>query len=151
MPQNPEPSRQLTQQKTKRHSPERQKSSINPAARAVELATMILDKSGIVRYCNAAAARLFRASTRELTQRHITALIPGLPFNSETPGYNIAYAAFWAAGRPWRVFGGADSRGCSLWLHVLLDKLELEGGYQILLNLRQAAGMELFRAASQSI
>jgi PAS domain-containing protein len=149
--QNPEPSRRVTQQEIERHSSKRRNRSGNAAAHAVELATMVLDKSGIVRYCNAAAARLFRAKTLELARRHITALIPGLPFNAETPGYNVAYATFWATGGRWRLFGGADSEGRSLWLHVLLDKLELEGGHQILLNLRQAAGMGFFRGASQQI
>lgn len=151
MYQNPEPSRRVTQQKIECRSSARQKSSGNAAAHAVELATMVLDKSGMVRYCNAAAARLFRANTQKLARRHITALIPSLPFNAETPGYNIAYATFWAAAGRWQVFGGADSEGCSLWLQVLLDKLQLEGSYQILLNLRQAAGMEFFRGAAQQI
>jgi PAS domain-containing protein len=151
MMQNPKLARRTTYPDIERRSAERRKSSGNAVAHIVELATMVLDKSGIIRYCNAAAARLFRADTLELARRHITALIPSLPFNAETPGYNVAYATFWATGGRWRVFGGKDSAGRSVWLHVLLDKLELEGGHQILLNLRQVAGVELFRSASRQI
>lgn len=149
--QNSELSRKVMQQRIEHRTSKRRKGSGSAAAHAVEFATMVLDKAGIVRYCNAAAARLFRANTRDLARRHITALIPGLPFNAETPGYNVAYATFWAAGGRWRSFGGADSAGRSLRLQVFLDKLQLEGGYQILLNLRRAAGMEFFRTASQQI
>lgn len=136
------PSRKMLQRETERDASESRYRHGSAAARAFEIATMILDKSGIVRYYNAAAACLFRASTWELARRHITALIPGLPFNAETPGYNVAYAAFWAAGGRWRVFGGEDTKGSPMRLHVLMDKLELEGDHQILLILRQAAGSE---------
>ena len=65
-------------------------------AHAIPFATMILDSLGTVRYCHADAARLFDASANTLVGRPVRDLIADLPFNSKTPGYNIAYASFWA-------------------------------------------------------
>lgn len=106
------------------------------AAQGVPFAAMVLDRLGTVRYCHADAARLFRARAHTLIGRHVKDLIPDLPFNPRTPGYNVAYAAFWASENPRRGFCGVDSQGRSFGLQVALDKLELEKRYQILLSLR---------------
>ena len=100
------------------------------------IAAMILDRSGTVRYGHADAARLFHISPNALVGRHVTELIPELPLDRRTPGYNLAYATFWAPAGPPRAFSGVDSQGRSFGVRVGLDRLELEKHQYILLSLR---------------
>ncbi len=101
-----------------------------------EPATIILDVLGKVVCCNHAAMRLFCDNLRPLAGRNIRALIPDFPLRPVTPGYNLAYATFWAAEGGWRQFSGRDSRRRLFRLEAGLDKCELESHRQILLNLR---------------
>ena len=100
----------------------------------VPFAAIVLDRFGTGWYCNAEAAQLFRAGLHTLVGRHVKDLIPDLPFNSSTPGYNIAYATFWANVPP-RRFRGLDSQGNSFGLEVALHRPDLEHHYQIIVVL----------------
>lgn len=106
------------------------------AAYGTPFLAMVLDSLGTVRYCHADAARLFRAGAHTIVGRHVSELIPALPFNSRTPAYNVAYATFWAPEGPRRGFCGVDSQGRCFDLQVALDKLQLEKHHQILLSLQ---------------
>jgi len=119
--------------------PERHETGGETAAHEVPFAAMVLDRLGTVRYCHADAARLFGASAHTLVGRHVTELIPDLPFKPRTPGYNVAYAAFWAPDGSRRGFCGVDNEGRSFGLQIALDRLELEKHHQILLSLRLPA------------
>ena len=101
----------------------------------VPFAAMVLGKSGTVRCCHAEAARLFRASAQTLVGRHVRELIPDLPFNARTPGYNVAYTTFWASEGPQRGFCGLDRQGGSFGLQVALDRLDLQKHHQIFVAL----------------
>ena len=116
--------------------PERDDTSGETAAPGVPFAAMVLDKSGTVCYCHADAARLFHASAHTLVGRHVRELIPGLPFKPRTPGYNVAYAAFWASEEAQHGFCGVDSQGRAFGIRVAVDRLELEKRHQILLRLQ---------------
>ncbi len=143
MNQNAEFVRRETSQQIPRFFAERDDGVGHAAHQVVDFAAMVLDRSGVVRYCNTAALRLFRTGGRALVGQHVTTRIPGLPFKSETPGYNVAYATLWAATAIWLRFSGVDSQGRSLNVHVSLNKFELEGHHQILLILRPAAESQL--------
>ncbi|MBI4294006.1 MAG: hypothetical protein HY661_21225 [Betaproteobacteria bacterium] len=106
------------------------------ATQGIAVAAMILDRWGTVRYCDADAACLFHATPNTLVGRHVRELIPELPFDRRTPGYNVAYAAFWTPTGPSRSFSGVDSRGRLFGVWLALDRLELEKHQQILLRLR---------------
>ncbi len=97
---------------------------------------MILDRSGTVRYGHADAARLFRTSPNTLVGRHVTELIPEFPLDRRTPGYNVAYVAFWAPAGPPRTFSAVDAQGRSFAVRIALDRLELKKHQYILLSLR---------------
>ncbi len=105
------------------------------AAHEIPFATMVLDRSGTVRYCHADAARLFRSNAHTLGGHHVREVIPNLPFNPRTPGYNVAYATFWASEGPQRRFCGVDGQGGLFGLQVALDKLELQKRHQIIVSL----------------
>ena len=109
------------------------------AAKEIPSAVMILDSSGTVRYCHAEAARLFRAGATALVGRHVRELIPDLPFDPRTRGYNVAYATFWSPNGLLRGFCGVDGRGCSFGLQLTLGRLVLEKHHQILLRLKTPA------------
>lgn len=107
-------------------------------AGADQPATMVLDRLGTVRYCHDEAANLFGTRADSLIGKHIKALIPDLPLNARTPGYNIAYAAFWAPDGPRQGYCGVDSRGRSFGLQIALANRELEKKQQIVLSLRRS-------------
>jgi len=107
-------------------------------AGALDFATIVLDASGIIRYCDPEVVRLFGASTYMLLGQPIAALIPDLPLKANTPGYNIAYASFHSSAGSQRRFSGVHSQGRRFGLDVALAALKIEGGYHIRLNLRQA-------------
>ncbi|MBI4289850.1 MAG: PAS domain-containing protein [Betaproteobacteria bacterium] len=143
----------VTQQNSHLFS-ERDDSSGEALAHSVPFAAMVLDKSGTVCYCHADAARLFHASAHTLVGRHVRELIPDLPFKPRTPGYNVAYAAFWANEGAQHGFCGVDSQGRAFGIRVALDRLELEKRHQILLRLQlpvESAQLPRKHAASGNI
>ncbi len=107
-------------------------------ARALDVATIVLDASGTIRYCDPEAARLFGAGTYLLQGQPIGALIPDLPLKPKTRGYNIAYASFCAAAAPRCRFSGVHSQGRRFGLDVTLATLKLDDGYHIRLSLGPA-------------
>lgn len=119
----------------------RQNGPVCATVPAGEFALMVLDKHGTVCQCDAAAARLFAAGAQQLIGKPVGELIPDMPLKPDTPGYNVAYAAFWASEACGREFRGRDGRGRAVCLELSLAGLAPEGGHQILLRLRQAGGV----------
>ncbi len=109
------------------------------AAAPLDLALIVLDRFGVVDNCTAAAERLFGSALPGLLGRHVNGVIPGIPLRHRTPGYNLAYAAFWSGHRRYRRFTGIDARGNSLELDVRLERLPLNGNQRILLDVRHPA------------
>lgn len=60
----------------------------------VAVGSLVLDTNGIIRFCSAAVAWHAGAIAAGLIGRPIKSLLPQLPFNHDTPGYNVAYAMF---------------------------------------------------------
>ncbi len=104
----------------------------------LELALIVLDRFGIVDNCNAAAGKLFGAALPTLLGQHVNRFIPGMPLRHRTPGYNLAYAAFWSGQPRYRRFTGMHCRGNPFELDVRLDRLALNGNPLILLDVKQA-------------
>ncbi len=103
------------------------------------LALIVLDRFGIVDNCNAAAGELFGGTLPGLLGRHVNGVIPGMPIRSGTPGYNIAYAAYWSRHASYRTFTGIDLRGNALDLDIRVDCVPVDGDPRIVLALRQPA------------
>lgn len=101
-----------------------------------EPAVAILDQKGVVCFCDPAVGRLLRRDSQELVGREASRIFPELPLKSETPGYNLAFAAFWGNAASWLEIEGLSSDGCIVPLEVSLRKLLLDGCPFILLSLR---------------
>ena len=107
------------------------------AAEPPELALVVLDRFGVVDNCNAAARKLFGAALPGMLGQHVNCVIPGMPLRHGTPGYNLAYAAYWSSHAHYRRFTGIDCRGNAFDLDVRLDRLLPNGNPHILLDLKQ--------------
>lgn len=103
---------------------------------AAEHATLILDLSGRIRYCSAAAGQLFRRHPAEMIGGPIAALLPELPIRADTPGYNLAYAIFWFSSAGWRRLRITIPAGRGFLLDVSADTVMLEGKRGLVLVLR---------------
>lgn len=128
---------EVTQQNSHLFS-ERVETRRKAAAHRVPFAAMVLNRSGTVRSCHDDAARLFCASADALVGRHVSELIPHLPFKPRTPGYNVAYSTFWASEGPQRGFCGVDTQGRLFGLQVALRTPELDKHDQIIVALAAA-------------
>lgn len=93
---------------------------IDPRRDAASAGAIVMDCHGTVQHCHEALAQLFHARPRALVGRHIRELIPQLPLNPATPGYNAAYATFWAPKGQRSGFHGVDSQGREFGLRVAL-------------------------------
>lgn len=90
------------------------------AVRAGVPAAIVMDCYGTVQHCSSSLAGLFQTRPRFLIGRHIRELIPNLPLSAATPGYNAAYATFWAAKGEQGGFEGVDSYGKTFGLRIAL-------------------------------
>lgn len=69
--------------------------------RVANNAIVIMDIDGQITDCNCAAAELLNRNADELPGEPLMAMLSGLPFAPDTPGYNLAYAGFHAADEHW--------------------------------------------------
>jgi hypothetical protein len=112
-------------------------SNARRAAHPAEPAVIVLDAYGTVCGCTPAAAELFGADMDAALGRHVTALVPSLPFRPSTPGYNVAYASFSPdEERAWQRLGAVDMRGRAFLLQGCLDALQWQGTHMIFVSLR---------------
>lgn len=104
-------------------------------------AVLILDARGAVQFCSDAAAQLFDDRTDEMLGRPVTELIPALPLRTVTPGYNLAYARFWAAQHVWRRFrrSAHDQQSRALELMLKTAQRQQDVPYGLILKLRGAS------------
>ena len=87
-------------------------SPLNPVPASSE-GLLVLDLQGRVRSCDGLTAKRFGSSEVDLLDQPIAALIPALPFRSNTPGYNVAYTTLWFPRGIWRTLQGLKPDGRS--------------------------------------
>jgi PAS domain-containing protein len=68
---------------------------------ADESVVLIVNAGGAVQFCSNGAAQLFDGRSDEMLGRPINSLIPDLPLQDVTPGYNVAYTCFWSSQDDW--------------------------------------------------
>jgi hypothetical protein len=107
------------------------------AAAATQVAMLILDEGGSIRWCSRSACQAFGRSRDELSGTAIRALIPALALGAKTPGYNVAYVTFWFAGGRSRLLRGIDEKGLPFTLDVSVAVMQPGPGGAFVVGLRQ--------------
>lgn len=102
---------------------------------AIEGNVAILDKHGVVSFSSPALGTLFNCSPNDLEGRHVASLIPGLPFKTVTPSFNLAFADFWGTTGDRLSFKGHLPSGERIPLAVSLKKLSIDNTSFILLGM----------------
>jgi diguanylate cyclase (GGDEF)-like protein/PAS domain S-box-containing protein len=102
---------------------------------AIEEPLAVLDRYGIVNFSTQAMGILLKRPPGDIDGRAIGSILPGLPLNISTPGYNLAFAKFWGDNnQPLRLnahFGNTNY----LDFLLLLNTLSVDGTPFILLRL----------------
>lgn len=117
-------------------------SAVSSDTACADTGTLLLDSKGIIRFCSASAARIVAASPHQLVGRQIRTVLPGLPINPLTEGYNIAFAAFSAGTqkvRSWSVAGDTHRQSP---VEGAIALLKIGGVYLFSLELRNARGTD---------
>jgi hypothetical protein len=99
--------------------------------------TLLLDVKGHIRFCNAAARALFCRDGESLVGRAVSCVLPALKLTDATPGYNVAYVAFWYPEDRWHAILGIDSHGDPVALEIALHDLRLRDGHTFVATLRR--------------
>lgn len=101
-------------------------------------ALLMVDIRGRIVECNKSAARLLRQPLDQLVGQYISKVILDLPFATDTPYYNLAYAVFHADDDfEMERFAIADC-GVHIPVNITVSSVVIKGRRLILLNLKAA-------------
>jgi len=108
---------------------------------ANERAVLIVDAGGEVQFCSNGAAQLFDSRSDEMLGRPIHSLIPDLPLQNLTPGYNVAYACFWSVQDDWRRLhrSAPDVQAAALEFKLKPAQRQQDNPYAFVVRLRGAS------------
>lgn len=101
---------------------------------------LAVDAVGRIRACSQTMAELAGASTSQLLGEPARRVLAGLPMKDETPGYNLAWAAFNAAQQAWHPYRLVAADGHSLSVEVFLTWVTAHAAQLLLLVVRRHAG-----------
>ena len=102
-------------------------------------AALIIDAAGHIAAGDEAAAALLGRRSEDLPGQHVSALIRGLPFDPQTPGYNLAYAGFHGGDGVWMRHTMVVPEGREIAVEVSLANRNRDGSPCIVLCLRPPA------------
>lgn len=102
-------------------------------------AVLVLDSLGYICFCT--NPRMLGGASVALHGRPIAMLIPTLRLRADTPGYNVAYANFWAVHGSWQHHAMRLVDGRCLNFELCLNSVILAGKYYLLLLLRNAPNL----------
>lgn len=105
--------------------------------------SVILDQYGCIRACGQQIAALAGIAGQTLSGQPIKSLLPTLPFQRGTPGYNVAFAVFHANIRRHTVCKMAKGADAPVMVDVSLTILETAPVYLFKLDIRKRAGMSV--------
>lgn len=103
--------------------------------------SIILDQYGCIRACGQHVAALAGVAGQTLSGHPIKSLLPTLPFQPGTPGYNVAFAVFHANSLRRTVCKMNKGDGIALAVEVTLTVLETAPAYLFSLEIRKHAGL----------
>jgi hypothetical protein len=107
---------------------------------AGERAVLIVSAGGAVQFCSSCAAQLFDGRSAEMLGRPINSLIPELPLQDVTPGYNVAYTCFWSAQDDWHRLHRSvpDGQAAPLEFKLKAAQRRQDDPYALVVRLRSA-------------
>jgi hypothetical protein len=103
--------------------------------------SVILDQYGCIRACGQHIAALAEAAGQVLHGQPIRSLLPTLPFQAGTPGYNVAFAVFHANTQRRTVCEMKIGDGVPLTVDISLSILETQPAYLFSLDIRKHASL----------
>jgi hypothetical protein len=106
------------------------------------LGTIVLDSMGCIRLGSSSLAELTGLASEEISGKPIRLILPGLPLQASTPGYNLAYAAFHARASHWMPMQLAVNGGGAVAVTVLLRLLRTDGGILFRLDLKRSETLQ---------
>jgi diguanylate cyclase (GGDEF)-like protein/PAS domain S-box-containing protein len=94
----------------------------NGASEAAEHAgnVLVVDQHGAITACGTAIPYMLDLAAERLVGGPVRELLPGLPLDAATTGYNVAYLTFWAACGDARRLGGRGGNGGDLLFDVVV-------------------------------
>lgn len=105
--------------------------------------TVILDRHGCIRACGQQIAALAGMPVQTLSGQPIKSILPALPFQPDTPGYNVAFAVFLANTRQRKVCAMRKGAHAPVMVDVFLTMLETEPDYLFRLDIRKHADLSV--------
>ncbi len=99
---------------------------------------LMVDVRGKIVESNKSAARLLRKSDEQLVGLRVSDVIPDLPFATDTPYYNLAYAVFHADDDFEMERFAIAENGIHIHLNITVSSVVIKGRRLILLNLKAA-------------
>jgi hypothetical protein len=103
--------------------------------------SVILDQYGCIVACGQHIAALAGVEGQTLSGQPIKSLLPTLPFQAGTPGYNVAFAVFHANTRRRTVCKMKNGAGVPVTVDVSLTVLETAPAYLFSLEIRKHASL----------
>jgi PAS domain-containing protein len=102
---------------------------------------LIVNAGGAVQFCSNGAAQLFDGRSDEMLGRPINSLIPDLPLQDVTPGYNVAYTCFWSSQDDWHRLHRSVPGGQAAPVEFTLKaaRRQQDEPYALVVRLRSAA------------
>lgn len=107
---------------------------------------VILDRYGCIRACGQQVAALAGIPVQTLSGQPIKSLLPALPFQPGTPGYNVAFAVFLANTRQRAVCKITQGTGAPAMVDVSLSLLETAPDYLFRLDIRTRTDLSVLPA-----
>jgi PAS domain-containing protein len=98
---------------------------------------MMLDSQGHICSCSEGLAALAGVTPVELVGQAVKTLLPAMPVSGNTPGYNVAFAAFHGASGRVYLSRLIKSDGSSIAVSVLLNVLRANREYRFTLEVRE--------------
>lgn len=103
--------------------------------------SVVLDQYGCIRACGQQIAALAGVAGQVLHGQPIKSLLPTLPFQPGTPGYNVAFAVFHASTRRRTVCEMKKGDGVPLAVDFSLSVIETHPAYLFSLDIRKHASL----------
>lgn len=105
--------------------------------------SIIVDQHGVIRSCGQDIAALGGLKRQALNGQPVKSLLPTLPFQPGTPGYNVAFAVFHANTRRRTICMMKTGTGAPVSVDVSLTVLEATPVYLFNLEIRKHESVEV--------